>query len=610
MAVWYEVKKGGDFFETARKYHIHPVTARIIRNRDVVGDEEIGKYLSGTIDQLYDPASLPGIAEAAALLKKKIGEGRSIRVVGDYDVDGICSSYILKRGLQALGGRADIAIPHRVKDGYGLNEHQVEEAHGDGVDVILTCDNGIAAFDQIALAKEYGMTVIVTDHHEIPYEETADKENGETARRYILPPADVIVDPKLPDCGCPFPGICGAVVAFKLIQRLFADCGQPGIRPDAALPGRERGVLDELLEFAAFATVGDMMSLQGENRILVRHGLALMQDSRNQGLRALMEVNGILPATSGKRLSAHHLGFVLGPCLNSSGRLDTASRAVELLESATREEAVVRASYLKGLNENRKGMTEKFEKEASALIEAGPLKNDRVLVVFLPDCHESLAGLVASRIRERYYKPVFILTRGEKEIKGSARSVEKYDIYGEMTKCRHFFTRFGGHKMAAGFSMREEDMDAFRREINAICQLTEEDLTERVRIDAAWPVSGADFSLTEELARLEPFGIGNPRPLFAQRDLQILSARVMGKLGNTLRFTVRDDGGRELEMMYFGDREAFEAFAKQKYGPNVMEMLYSGRGRSGGIRMTVVYYPEIDTYMGNPKLQIIMKYYK
>ncbi len=610
MAEWCEVRKGADFYGIARKYHIHPLTARIIRNRGVVGDEAIQKYLSGTIDQLYDPALLSGIAEAAALLENKIREGRSIRVVGDYDADGICSSYILKKGLQTLGGKVDTAIPHRMKDGYGLNESLVEEARRDGVDVILTCDNGIAAFDQVRLAKEYGMTVIVTDHHEIPYEETEERESGEVKKQYILPPADVIVDPKLPDCGYPFPEICGAMVAFKLIQQLFSDCGLPGPGLDAALPGRERGVLDELLEFAAFATVEDVMRLQGENRILVRQGLELMQDSRNLGLRALMEVNGILPGNSGKRLSAYHLGFVLGPCLNSSGRLDTASRAVALLESGTWEEAVTRASYLKELNESRKNMTEQYAKEAAAIIEDGPLKADRVLVVYLPGCHESLAGLVASRLRERYDKPVFVLTRGETEIKGSARSVEKYDIYKEMTKCRRFFTRFGGHKMAAGFSMREEDVDAFRREINALCELTDADLQERVRIDAVWPISGVDCSLVEELACLEPFGNGNTRPLFVNRDLRLLSARVLGKKKNVLRFIVRDDNNRELEMVYFGDREAFESCVAQKYGTEAMELLYSGRGRDRGITMTVAYYPEIDMYQGNPKLQIVMKYYR
>lgn len=607
MAKWYVAAKKADFNGIARKYHISPVTARIIRNRDVVGDEAISRYLFGTIDQLYDPSSLSGIGEAAALLKKKIGEGRSIRVIGDYDADGICSSYILKKGLQTLGAAVDTAIPHRVRDGYGLNDHLVENARRDGIDTILTCDNGIAAADQIRLAKEYGMTVIVTDHHEIPYEEIRDEKTGETVRRHILPPADVLVDPRLQDCTYPFPEICGAVVALKLMQRLFADCGQPGIHPDAARPGGERGVLDELLELAAFATVCDVMNLQDENRILVRHGLALMQDSRNLGLRALMEVNGILPGGREKRLSAFHIGFVLGPCLNASGRLDTAAHALSLLESGNREEAVSRAAYLKQLNDSRKDMTERFVEEAARLIEGTELKKDRVLVVFLPDCHESIAGIIAGRLRERYYKPVFVLTRGEDGVKGSARSIEGYHIYEEMTKCRSFFTRFGGHKMAAGLSMREEDIEAFRLRINALCELTPEDLQERVHIDVPMPVSYVSEALVEELERLEPFGTGNPRPVFAQKDLLLLSARAIGRSGNALRFVVADDAGRRLEMVYFGGREDFEDCVAQKYGPSAMPVLYAGRG--GGIRMSVVYYPGINTYQGESRLQLVMQRY-
>ncbi len=607
MAKWYVAAKRADFDGIARKYHISPVTARILRNRDVVGDEAIGRYLYGTVSELYDPASLPGIEEAAALLKRKIGEGRSIRVIGDYDADGICSSYILKKGLQSLGAAVDTAIPHRVRDGYGLNDHLVEDARRDGVDTILTCDNGIAAADQIRLAKTLGMTVIVTDHHEVPYEEGTEEETGGTVRRHILPPADVIADPKLPGCTCPFPEICGAVVAFKLIQRLFADCGCPGIHTDASLPAGERNVLDELLELAAFATVCDVMRLQDENRILVRHGLALMQDSANQGLRALMEVNGILPGSGGKRIGAFHIGFVLGPCLNASGRLDTAAHALALLESETRQEAVPRAAYLKQLNDSRKEMTERFVEEAAGLIEGGPLKDDRVLVVFLPDCHESIAGIIAGRIRERYYKPVFVLTRGEDGVKGSARSIEGYHIYEEMTRCRRFFTRFGGHRMAAGLSMREEDIGAFRREINALCRLTPEDLQEKIHIDVPMPVSYVSYSLVEELERLEPFGTGNPRPVFAQKDLLLLSARVMGRTGSALRFAVQDGAGRRLEMVYFGDREAFETCVAQKYGPHAMEALYEGRG--GGLRMSVVYYPGLNTYQGETRLQIVMQQY-
>ena len=474
MAKWFVAAKKADFYGIGQRFHISPVLARIIRNRDIEGEEQIEKYLHGSIDRMYDPALLKGSGMAALLLEQKIKEKKPVRVIGDYDADGICSAYILKKGLQTCGAVVDTAIPHRIKDGYGLNEHLVEEAYRDGIDTIVTCDNGIAAASQIALAKQYGMTVIVTDHHEIPYEETVDPKSGKAERRYILPPADVVIDPKQEGDLYPFREICGAMVAFKLMQILFARLGLPGItagncgQTGQAGAGRQtgtagedgkagqKGVLDELLEFAAFATICDVMPLRDENRIVVKQGLALMKQTQNIGLHALMEVNQICPWIDGK-LSAFHIGFVLGPCLNASGRLDSAKQALELLESRTRESAVAQAAFLKQLNDSRKELTEKFVEEAAEMIEAGPLKEDRVLVVFLPDCHESIAGIIAGRIRERYYKPVFVLTRGEEGVKGSARSIEGYHIYEEMTKCRRFFTKYGGHKMAAGLSMREED---------------------------------------------------------------------------------------------------------------------------------------------------------
>ena len=522
MAKWFVAAKKADFYGIGQRFHISPVLARIIRNRDIEGEEQIEKYLYGSIDRMYDAELLKGSGMAALLLEQKIREKKPVRVIGDYDADGICSAYILKRGLQACGAVVDTAIPHRIKDGYGLNEHLVEEAHRDGIDTIVTCDNGIAASEQIALAKEYGMTVIVTDHHEIPYEEETDTGSGEARRRYILPPADVVIDPKQEGDLYPFREICGAMVAFKLMQLLFVKMGLPGLTlPDkaSAQPGsavKQRSVLDELMEFAAFATICDVMPLRDENRLIVKHGLMLMKNTQNVGLRALMEVNQICPWIDGK-LSAFHIGFVLGPCLNASGRLDSAKQALELLESRTRENAVAQAAFLKQLNDSRKELTEKYVEEAVEMIENGPLKNDRVLVVFLPDCHESIAGIIAGRIRERYYKPVFVLTRGEEGVKGSARSIESYHIYEEMTKCRHFFTKYGGHKMAAGLSMREEDVEAFRKEINALCTLTDDDLQERVHIDVPLPVSRVSFDFVEELELLEPFGTGNEKPVFAQK---------------------------------------------------------------------------------------------
>lgn len=619
MAKWFVAAKKADFNQIAEQFGISPVLARIIRNRDVIGEEQIRKYLSGTLDELYDPQLLKGMNQTIPLLQQKIKEKKRIRVIGDYDVDGICSAFILKKGLKTCGAAVDTAIPHRMKDGYGLNEHLVEEAWQDGIDTIITCDNGIAAAAQVALAKEHGMTVVVTDHHEIPYEERADENGGPSVRRYILPPADVVIDPKQEGCSYPWREICGAVVAFKVIQQLFEAFGLPGlqnagIEADAqecqkqpVQASKASGVLEELLEFAAFATVCDVMPLQDENRILVRHGLERMQNSKNAGLKALMEVNGILPDGKGKKLGAFHLGFVLGPCLNASGRLDTASRALELLESESREEAVPKAAFLKQLNDSRKEMTENFVKEAVELIENSPIKDDRVLVVFLPDCHESIAGIIAGRIRERYYKPTFVLTRAEEGLKGSARSIEGYHIFEEMTKCRHFFTKYGGHKMAAGLSMREEDLEAFRREINALCTLTPDDMQEKIHIDVPMPVSYVSFSLVEELERLEPFGTGNPKPVFAQKDLLFLSARVLGKTGNAIRFTVMDDLDKRWEMMYFGSRENFEIYVSEKYGRKKLEELYEGR--SAGFLLNVVYYPGINTYQGNSRLQLVMQHY-
>lgn len=625
MAKWFVAVKKADFYGIGQRFHISPVLARIIRNRDIEGEEQIEKYLHGSIDRMYDPALLKGSGMAALLLEQKIKEKKPVRVIGDYDADGICSAYILKKGLQTCGAVVDTAIPHRIKDGYGLNEHLVEEAYRDGIDTIVTCDNGIAAASQIALAKQYGMTVIVTDHHEIPYEETVDPKSGKAERRYILPPADVVIDPKQEGDLYPFREICGAMVAFKLMQILFARLGLPGItagncgQTGQAGAGRQtgtagedgkagqKGVLDELLEFAAFATICDVMPLRDENRIVVKQGLALMKQTQNIGLHALMEVNQICPWIDGK-LSAFHIGFVLGPCLNASGRLDSAKQALELLESRTRESAVAQAAFLKQLNDSRKELTEKFVEEAAEMIEAGPLKEDRVLVVFLPDCHESIAGIIAGRIRERYYKPVFVLTRGEEGVKGSARSIEGYHIYEEMTKCRRFFTKYGGHKMAAGLSMREEDVEAFRREINRICTLTEDDLQERVHIDVPLPVSHVSFDFVEELELLEPFGTGNEKPVFAQKDLLFLSARVLGKTGNVVKFTVQDDAGKRWEMMLFHGKEDFEGCAVQKYGQAALDALYEGK--SAGLLFDVVYYPGVNTWQGNTKLQLVLQKYR
>ncbi|WP_342756325.1 single-stranded-DNA-specific exonuclease RecJ [Kineothrix sedimenti] len=588
MAQWFISAKKADFNKIAKKYNIDPVLARILRNRDVIEEEEIRKYLKGGRQDLYAPDLLKDMDKAVKLLCRKIKEGESIRVIGDYDADGICSSYILLRGLVACGGNVDTVIPHRIKDGYGLNDSLIEEAHSDGIDTIVTCDNGIAAAPQVAYAKELGMSVIVTDHHEIPYEE----ENGK--RVYILPEADAVVNPKQEECVYPYKNICGGVVAYKVVQSLFSSLH----------PENEMEIIEELLEIAAFATVCDVMELRDENRIIVKCGLENMQHTRNQGLKALIEVCGL----EGKMLSAYHIGFVLGPCINATGRLDTAGRALCLLNSRSRSEAVQIAAELKDLNDSRKEMTLKGTGEAMECIEKNDWKEDKVLVVYLPECHESLAGIIAGRLREKYGRPVFVLTRGEDGVKGSGRSIEGYHMYEEMTACKEYFTKYGGHKMAAGLSMEEENVESFRRKINEVCRLTEEDYEEKVHIDAAMPFSYLSKELIGELELLEPFGVGNSKPVFAQKNVHIINARVMGKNQNVGKYRIHDEEGGSYEMVYFGDLERFHEFLAVQAGKgNVMRML---EGAAVDITISMTYYPSINSYAGRESIQIVLQNYK
>ncbi|MCI9200814.1 MAG: single-stranded-DNA-specific exonuclease RecJ [Lachnospiraceae bacterium] len=586
MAQWLVAAKRADFQKMAEQYKIDPVIARLIRNRDVVGDEEIRKYLDGGVEDLYSPALLKDMDRAVEVLKDKIASGAKIRIIGDYDADGICASYVLLKGLSVCGARADTVIPHRVKDGYGLNESLLEDAAKDGIDTVVTCDNGIAAAAQIAYGRQLGLTVVVTDHHEIPYEEG---EDG--SRMYLLPEAAAVVDPKREDCGYPCKNICGAVVAYKLVQQLLEEYGK-------------KEILEELLEIAAFATVCDLMELKDENRIIVKCGLKNMRHTKNLGLKALMEVCGI----EAEKVSAYHIGFILGPCMNATGRLDTAKRALALLQSSERGEAVALAAELKNLNDIRKEMTVKGTEEAVDCIEKNGLEKDRVLVVYLPEVHESLAGIIAGRIREKYGKPAFILTKGEEGVKGSGRSIEGYHMYEEMTGCKEFFTKYGGHKMAAGLSMQEKDVDAFREKINGKCRLTPEDLEEKVHIDVAMPLSYISKGLIEELELLEPFGIGNTKPVFAQKDVHILNGRIMGKNRNVGKYWVTDGGGRFYDMMYFGDLEAFHGFLEEKAGGYMVNRLYSGERVD--IPVSILYYPDINRYGGRESIQIVMRGYR
>ena len=588
MAKWVVSAKKADFNQIAEKFHIDPVIARIIRNRDIVGDDRIDAFLHGTVEDMHSPWLLKDAEQAAQLLRGKIESGKRIRVIGDYDIDGICSTYILLEGLGACGAVVDASIPHRIHDGYGINENMIDEAHEAGIDTIVTCDNGIAAKEQIAHAKELGMTVIVTDHHEVPYEVQRDG-----TRLEYLPPADAVIDPKQAQCGYPFDGICGAVVAYKLIQVFF------GTTPD----DEKKELLKELLAFAAFATVGDVMELVDENRIIVKYGLKQIADSANAGMQALMTVNGLRD----KPLSAYHIGFVLGPCLNATGRLDTAYRALQMFTTHDGAEAVIIAGELKELNDSRKNMTLKGTEQAVRLIEESALKDDKVLVIYLQDCHESLAGIIAGRIRERYHKPVFVLTGSEEGVKGSGRSIEAYHMYDKMSECRELYTKYGGHKMAAGVSMPEKNVERFRTYLNEHCGLTEGDFEEKIHIDVPMPMSYVTADFVRQLSVLEPFGNGNPKPVFAQRNLRLIRGRILGKNSNVGRYTVEDENGGRFEMMYFGNMEMWHDFLKETFGQEEYDRLY--RGIDSNIRIHVIYYPDLDVYQGRERLQMVMQDY-
>lgn len=570
MEKWFVSMKKADFNEIGEKYGISPILARLIRNRDIVSDEEIGFYLNGTIADLFDGMLMKDMDRAVEILSEKIKEGAPIRVIGDYDIDGVNATYVLQEGIAKLGGEVDTDIPDRIKDGYGLNRMLIDRALDDGIDTIITCDNGIAAMDEIAYGKKMGLTVIVTDHHEVPYLEAG----GE--REYLMPQADAVVDPHRPDCEYPFKGLCGAAVAYKLVEALYE------------VMQRDVDDVDYLMENVAIATVGDVMDLVGENRVFVKQGLEMLKRTSNHGLKALMECTGV-PAD---RLSAYHIGFVIGPCINASGRLDTAKRALDLLNAPNRREAVMLAEDLKALNDSRKEMTEKGVEQAVEQIENTSLKEDKVLVIYLPDCHESIAGIIAGRIKERYYRPTFVLTAGEEGVKGSGRSIEAYHMFEEMCKCRALFTKFGGHKLAAGLSLEEENVGRFREVINELADLSEEDLKPKVSIDMQLPLSYVTENLVNELELLEPFGKGNTKPLFAEKNLRVISPRIIGKNQNVLKFRVEDQRGNQMEAIYFGDAKG------------CMEYM------SGRQTMSFTFYPSVNEYMGKRTLQITVVNYQ
>ncbi|MGN1142525.1 MAG: single-stranded-DNA-specific exonuclease RecJ [Oliverpabstia sp.] len=570
MEKWVVTAKRADFQAIAKKFHIDQVTARLIRNRDVIGDDNIKTYLYGSRKDMLDPWKMKDMEKIVCILIGKIQQKQKIRIIGDYDIDGVMSTYILLKGLMGVGACVDHVIPNRMTDGYGINENLIQQASRDQIDTIITCDNGIAAFSQIERARELGITVLVTDHHEIPFEKT------EEGRREILPPAQAIVNPKQKNCGYPFKGLCGAGVAMKVMEALYQR-----IQP-------ETDIVDQMLQYAAVATIGDVMDLVEENRIIVKEGLKRLHHTENIGLQELIRVNHLEP----EQISPYHIGFVIGPCLNASGRLDTALRALKLLYCDDREEAARLAGDLKQLNDSRKEMTAQGVEEAVNLVETTSLKNDNVLVVYLPECHESLAGIIAGRIRERYHKPSFVLTKGEEGVKGSGRSTECYSMYEKLCECGEYLTKFGGHPMAAGLSLKEENVEPFRQKINELSGLGPEDLIEKVAIDVPMPINYIRKDLIQELKILEPFGKGNEKPVFAQKGLQVQGARVLGKNRNVVKLRLADEAGYAIDGVYFGEGDKFMEDVNRKK------------------TLSVVYYPEIDTYMGREKIQIVIKNYQ
>ena len=567
MKKWFVSAKRADFTEIGKKFNITPMTARIIRNRDVIGDEQIRKFLHGDIADLYAPWELAGMKEGIVSLQQAITNGEKIRIIGDYDIDGVCATYILLTGLKKVGANVDTVIPDRVKDGYGINEHLIDGAKADSVDVIVTCDNGIAAYQQIAYAKELGIKVIVTDHHEVPFEEN---ENGRLEK---LPPADVIINPKQERCGYPWKGLCGGAVAWKLVAALYETYN---VSMEEAY---------KLLEFAAIATVGDIMELQDENRIIVKEGLKRIHHTKNIGLKSLIEVNGLERDSIG----AYHIGFVLGPCINAGGRLDTAKRALELFASEDKEAADRLAGDLKALNDSRKELTKDGVEEAVHQVLDTGRRSERVLAIYLPDCHESIAGIIAGKVKEQFYRPTIVLTDAEDGIKGSGRSIPGYNMFEELSKVGELFTKFGGHPMAAGMSLPKENLQKLRSQLNKNCTLTEEDMIEKLSIDIAMPIQYINEDFIEELKVLEPFGNGNSKPLFAERDFHVLQSQVLGKNKNTVKVYGTNAAGCHMEGLYFGNPEDLLKLLEKKD------------------TISITYYPAINEFRGKKTLQIMIQ---
>lgn len=588
MEKWFIKNKKANYKVIAARFGISEVLAQLIVNRDIKSNEELEAYIYPSLSHLQEASRLKDMDLAVSLLKQKIAEEKRIRIVGDYDVDGVMATYILYTGLRRVGANVDYEIPERMKDGYGINVSIIDAAYQDGIDTIITCDNGIAAINQIQHAKELGMTVIITDHHDIGFVE----EEG--VRTYVVPKADAVVNPKQEDCTYPFEGICGGVVAYKLVDHLYETCEIP------------REELEPLLEFAAIATVCDVMDLVKENRDIVRFGLERMNETTNLGLRALLEETQILD----KKLTVYHLGFVIGPCINASGRLESAKLSLQLFLSNSKEEAKRLAKQLKELNDDRKAMTNEGLEQAIALIEAEKRESDKVLVIYLPDCHESLAGIIAGRIKERFHRPTIVLTKAHEGVKGSARSIEEYNMFEELNKCKDLLTKFGGHPMAAGLSLEEENIDALRMKLNQVTTLTEEEMIPKVSIDMVLPLSKVNYGLIKEIGMLEPYGKGNVKPLFVLKDVHVIKAAIIGKNKNVLKMTVseKDNSSARFTAMLFQNLDRFEEVVVSKFGEEGLRAMYGGY--QSPVYLDMVFYPDINEYNGIQTIQILVQNYR
>lgn len=615
MEKWLIQTKKADFNGLGNKFNISPVIARIIRNRDIISEEEFKEYLDADIEELYSPFLLKGMEETVRIIVAAINDRKKIRVIGDYDIDGICSGYILTSGIERLGGIVDFDVPERIVDGYGLNERLIRKAYDDGIELIITCDNGIAASSQVKLAKQLGINIVITDHHEVPFEIT------EGGKIYILPEADAVIDQKQPDCTYPFKELCGAGITYKVIDAIYESVYLNGTYTiDVANDVKSEDIISkeefmrEFLVFAAIATVGDIVDLVSENRTIVKNGLKHINDIDNKGLKALIEANEL----TGKVISSYHISFIIGPCINAGGRLDTARKAFELFRCTSENEAVIKAIELKDINDERKDMTAFYtEKALDILKNDDRYTNQNVIVVYLHDCHESLAGIIAGRIKEIYYKPVFVLTDCEEGVKGSGRSIEEYSMYEEMVKAdtrfrqenttdEHLFIKYGGHKMAAGLSIDKDRIDIFREYLNSSDGITEDMLVEKVWIDVALPFEYLSFDFIEQLDILEPFGRANERPVFAEK-CRINRIRVFGKNRNVISLSVRNEAGTTIDATCFEEEVVFMDYLKNKFSETDVDNALNGR--ENNIRLSIIYYPEINEYRGFKNIRVVIKRY-